>query len=300
MGQEDTGTKEAKQGGEEDVEMGEGGEEAVGKGTKTKKGKTSRKGKERATEETEGGEEEGDMAEKTGEGVGTGMKEKKAKKGKERATEKEGKKGSEGSEGSEGEEMREMKRVGASATTDAMDTVCNDAIIGYCRLNLFKPPAPLRFGLYNKRELMESQAKKFAMTMGAVRPFARGNMLPIVIAKEDVEEECYRLIPNVEKAPFLKLKPGVAERKGYQLKFAGGRHRYRAMELLVQKSKDTLKDLQSKITETDKKMKEEKTGENKREALEKKKEELQEQQRAERGVENMLSVWGVVLYEESE
>ena len=59
VGQQGTGTKEWNEAGEEDVEMGEGGEEVVGKGMKMKKEKKLKKEKEQAMEEMEGGEEEG-------------------------------------------------------------------------------------------------------------------------------------------------------------------------------------------------------------------------------------------------
>ena len=46
--------------------------------------------------------------------------------------------------------------------------MCNNTIFGYCRVNLFEPPAPLVFGTFNKRLLVEAQAKKFAANMGPV------------------------------------------------------------------------------------------------------------------------------------
>ena len=112
-----------------------------------------------------------------------------------------------------------------------MDMVCNNAIFGYCRVNLFEPPALLVFRTFNKHLLVEAQAKKFAANMGPVRPFMWSNMLLLVISKEDMDDACYRLSLNVEKAPFLKLKAAVAERNGYGLKFAGGRHHHWAMQI---------------------------------------------------------------------
>lgn len=56
-------------------------------------------------------------------------------------------------------------------------------------------------------------------------------MLPLVISKEDMDDACYWLSPNVEKALFLKLKVAMAERNGYGLKFAGGWHRHWAMQI---------------------------------------------------------------------
>ena len=56
-------------------------------------------------------------------------------------------------------------------------------------------------------------------------------MLPRVISKGDVDDACYRLSLNVEKALFLKLKAAVAERNGYGLKFAGGQHRHWAIQI---------------------------------------------------------------------
>ena len=285
--------------------MGEEEVEVVGSGTKKTKGKGSKKGKERAMEETEGGEDEVEVVEKAGKGVGTGTKGNKGKKGKEGGKEKTGKggekgeeEGSEGTEGEGGEGEGERKVVVASTTIDAMDTVCNDAIFGFCRLNLFDPPAPLVFGTFNKRPLVESQAKKFAANMGPVRPFARSNMLPLVIAKEDVDEGCYKLSPNVEKAPFLKLKAGVAERIGYGLKLAGGRHRHRAMQLKRDDSKEVMTKIRDRLTEARDALKEGKGGAKNQKTLQKNIEEMEQQLEEEREVEKILSVWGVVLYEE--
>ena len=72
------------------------------------------------------------------------------------------------------------------------------------------------------------------------------------------------------------------------------------MQVLLQKSKEVRKDIQSKLVETDKKLKDGKMTEKKRETLEKKKEELEDRERIEKEVENIVSVWGAVLYEESE
>ena len=247
VGQEGTRMKKRNAGGDDDVEMGEEEVEVVGSGTKKTKGKVLKKGKERAREETEGGEDEVEMVEKAGKGVGTGTKGNKGKKGKEGAKEEMGKggekgeeEGSEGTEGEGGEEEEEWKVVVASTTIDAMDTVCNDAIFGFCQLNLFDPPVPLVFGTFNKCPLVEAQARKFAANMGPVRLFAWSNMLPLVIAKEDVDEGCYKLSPNVEKAPFLKLKGGVAERNGYGLKLTGGWHRHWAMQLKQDESRELM------------------------------------------------------------
>jgi len=98
------------------------------------------------TERNEGGEEEAEMGEDVEEEpVRTEMKGKNLRKGKERAKEKT-------SEGEEGEEEGESKGEGVVATTtiEAMDTFCNDTIFGYCRVNLFEPPAPLKFGEFNR------------------------------------------------------------------------------------------------------------------------------------------------------
>jgi hypothetical protein len=116
-----------------------------------------------------GGEVEAETAEEVEEVVVTGMKGKKSTKGKERAREEtaEGaRKGDEGLDGSDEEEEGPSKG-GASTTLQPMDTYCNSAIIGYCRVNLFAPPAPLVFGLYNKRPLVDARANKFATNIGS-------------------------------------------------------------------------------------------------------------------------------------
>ena len=133
-----------------------------------------------------------------------------------------------------------------------------------------------------------------------MRPFAWNNMLLLVILKDDVEAECYELNLNVEKAPMLKLKAGVVEKGGYGLKFAGGQHHHWAMEILQEKSKDVVMGLQDKLADKQKALGETEVGGKKHGMLEEKIEELEEKLKVEKEVETNISVWGVVLYEESE
>jgi len=241
---------------------------------------------------------EGENGEEAEVAVGTATK---GRKGKERAREVKGKGVKKGEEGSEAEEEEGTKGegVGASTTLDVMDTLCNKAIFGYCRVDLFNPPAPLHFGLFNKRPLVEAQAKKFAMTVGStnVRPFGRNNLLPLVISKEDVEAESYDLKANVEKAPMLKLKAEVVGRADYGLKLAGGRHRHRAMQMLREKSKELVIKLRDKLTEAQRGLGESEAGGKKHEKLKAKIEELEELLNVEKEVEKNVSVWGVILYD---
>jgi len=241
--------------------------------------------------------------------VGTGTKATKTTatmKGKEwakGATGKGGPKGLEGLEVLEGEEEVETKGegVGATTTIDPMDMLCNNVIFGYCHVNLFKPPAPLKFREYNKQPLVEMRVKKFVVSIGStnVHPFAQNNMLPLVISKDDVEAECYELNLNVEKAPMLKLKAGVVEKGGYGLKFAGGWHHHQAMEILQEKSKDVVTGLWDKFADKQKVLGETEVGGKKRGMLEEKIEELEAKLKGEKEVEMNISVWGMVLYEES-
>ena len=83
---------------------------------------------------------EGDERKETEEGKGTGNR-----GNREGREERRGRVGRVG-----GRSNGREKRVGVSATTDPMDTACNNAVIGHCCVNLFKPPAPLQFRLYNK------------------------------------------------------------------------------------------------------------------------------------------------------
>jgi len=175
-----------------------------------------------------GAEEEDEEEEKVEETVGPVHGTKKGTKGKERETRKTKKaKGKEDSgvdgEGEEDEGEMEVEGQGGSTKAEPLDALCNEAILGYCQINLFEPPAPIVFGKYNKRPLVEAKARSFAVNIGGtnVRPFAWGNMLPLVISKDDVEKECIQLKPNVEKAPFLKLKVDLAVWWDYGLKFAG-------------------------------------------------------------------------------
>jgi hypothetical protein len=212
---------------------------------------------------------------------------KKGGKGKERekratretqkvkGRENSGSDGADEGEGEEGQGKASEEGQGASAKLEPMDTVCNDAIFGYCPIDLFSPPAPIIFGRYNKRPLVEAKARSFAINVGGtnVRPFARNNMLPLVISKADVEAECYQL---------------------------GGRHRYRAMEILREKSAEIVTTLKDKLADTRRGMKK-MEGQGKRHANAVEKiEELEKRLKAEKEVEENLSVWGVILYEEGE
>jgi len=144
---------------------------------------------------------------------------------------------------------------------------------------------------------VEERAKKFATTIGStnVRPFTWNNMLPLVISKDNVDKECYELNPNVEKAPFLKLKGEVGG-----LRFAGGRHHHRAMEILREKSKDVVTGLRDKLSEARRMLEGTEAGGKKHEKLQARIKDLLQTLEVEKEVEMNLSVWGIVLYDEGE
>jgi hypothetical protein len=89
-----------------------------------------------------------------------------------------------------------MEGVGVTAEVNPLDAYCNKAIFSYCRLDLLKPPKPLKFGIWNDRPLQEKQAKTFATTISntSFRPFAHGNLLPLVIERRYVDAECVQII----------------------------------------------------------------------------------------------------------
>jgi len=254
-------------------------------------------------------EEEDEEEEKVEEMVGPVRGMKKGSKGKERETQKMKKmKKAKGKEDSgvdaldEGEGEMEVEGQGGSTKVELLDTLCNEAILGYCQINLFEPPAPIMFRKYNKCLLAEVKARSFAVNIGGtnVRPFVRANMLPLVILKDDIEKECIQLKPNVEKAPFLKLKVDLAVQPDYGLKFVGGRHRYQAMEILKEKSEEIVRTLKDKWVEVENGLKK-LEGQGKRHAnVLEKIEELKNSVKVEQEVAATVSVWGVVLYDEGE
>jgi len=259
-------------------------------------------------------EEEDEEEEKVEETVGPVCGMKKGSKGKEREMQKTKKtkkaKGKEDSgmdtldegEGEEDEGEMEVEGQGGSTKVEPLDALCNEAILGYCWINLFELPVLIVFGKYNKHPLVEVKARSFAVNIGGmnVQPFVWANMLPLVISKDDVEKECIQLKPNVEKAPFLKLKVDLAVRPDYGLKFVGGQHRYWAMEILKEKSEEIVRMLKDKLVEVENGLKKlEGQGKRHANALEKI-EELKNSVKVEQEVAATVSVWGVVLYDEGE
>jgi hypothetical protein len=187
-----------------------------------------------------------------------------------------------------------MEEEEALPTTEVnqLDTVCNQSVIAICKMNIFDPPAEIVFGTWNQRELVEKEAMKLATEMTATKfsPFGMANLLPLVINKNALEASCMKTDANVEAAPMLELTE-AAKAAGTKLLFAGGRHRKRATEILLQKSKTAIAEIEeliSKTKETTKKGKEDKVA-NLEGMLEREKE-----------LKGVLGVWGIIVYDEGE
>jgi hypothetical protein len=189
--------------------------------------------------------------------------------------------------------------VGVTTEVNPLDTYCNQAIFSYCRLDVLKPPAPLKFGTWNDRPLLEKQAKSFATQISntTFRPFAQGNLLPIIVERKYIDPACLQMNPNTEMAPILRLSAEALDDPKFELKLAGGRHRRRATEILREQSKarvlklrDSISDVRMKMKEADEKNKKLDKFEDKLRGLEKMLEE-------ERQVEKTISMWGVILYD---
>jgi hypothetical protein len=237
---------------------------------------------------------------------------KKGGDGKEKGTVQKGKKGKkavdaevievDSGEEDEKEEKRGIKAAMATTKLDPMDTHCNGSIISYSRMNIFKPPAKIVFGTWNRRVLVESRAKTFAQNIGykSVRPFGLGNLLPLVIDKKYVDPACLSMNPDTEKAPFLKLTTEAQDMPNFELRFAGGQHRYRAMEILREKSIATVTMLKDRISDEQAALEGLEAEDKKRATLIKKIEDLESLLETEMGVERIVSVWGVIVYDAGE
>jgi hypothetical protein len=198
------------------------------------------------------------------------------------------------------DEDEENVLVGAVTTeVNPLDTFCNEAIFGYCRLDILKPPAALKFGTWNNRPLQEKQAKLFAMQIGntSFRPFAQGNLLPLIIDKRHVDPECIRMNPSTEIAPFLKLSAEAMGDPDFELRLAGGRHRRRATEILREQSKTRVTKLRDGIADAKGKLKDLEGKKTRTEKMEEKIRGMEKVLEEEKRVEETISIWGVILYE---
>jgi hypothetical protein len=76
------------------------------------------------------------------------------------------------------------------------------------------------------------------------------NMIPLVIRKEHLDSKCLNSGSlNAAEAPFLTLNSeGLKESS---IKVAGGRHRFRAVELETERLSSEIKRLESKIRDDD-------------------------------------------------
>jgi hypothetical protein len=191
------------------------------------------------------------------------------------------------------EDEEEMEMGGTTTTINRMDTICNEAIITICRIDIQNPPAPIDFGEWNKRSLDEKEAKKLASEMIKSRfgPFAYGNMLPLIIKREKLDPSCIKKTLDAEAAPLLRLTEEALE-EGITLQLAGGRHRLRATEILRERSLKMIGALENKIAAL-------------KEAEKKGKKEgvighLERMHAEERALYCRLGVWGVIVYDEGE
>jgi hypothetical protein len=201
--------------------------------------------------------------------------------------------------GDEDDDEGVVEGLGVTAEVNPLDAYCNTAIFSYCRIDILQPPAPLKFGTWNDRPLLEKQAKTFATQISntSFRPFAHGNLLPLVIGREYVDSSCVEMNPNAAEAPFLKLTSVAVRDKKFELQFAGGRHRRRATELLREQSKARITKLRDGIAEARTKIKE---GEEKNKRVDKWEEKVRALERSlgeEKNLEETISIWGVILYD---
>jgi hypothetical protein len=220
-------------------------------------------------------------------------------KGKAVEVEEEGAEGDDVAEGAddeadedyiEGKDADIEKLQGLTTERNPLDTLCNQAIIAICRINILKPPVPMVFGTWNQRPLRESEAKKLAKEMEFTKfsPFNQSNLLPLIISPMALQPSCVHKDLDAESAPLLELTEEVIA-KGQKLQFAGGRHRLRATQLLHEKAQGKLSKLQDKLNKL-------RDAEGKEDKVESVEQLLQKEQEA----MEQLGLWGVLVYDEGE
>ncbi|KAM6490950.1 hypothetical protein JOM56_013570 [Amanita muscaria] len=209
----------------------------------------------------------------------------------------------EGKESGDDEEDEDDFEEGARTRTterNKLDTICNQAILAICRLNVLHPPRPLRFGVWNSRPLDEVKTTDLlnAISKSELRPFATTNLLALIIEKEALDPSCMKKDPNAEEAPFLKLTQ-EAQNSDMELTFAGGRHRMEVTSRLEQKSAAAIARLQEQIeVQTHKKevavQKSKPT-----DTIEERITRLEEELKGEQEVRDSIGIWGVIVYDKA-
>ncbi|KAM6490054.1 hypothetical protein JOM56_014097 [Amanita muscaria] len=209
----------------------------------------------------------------------------------------------EGKESGDDEEDEDDIEEGARTRTterNKLDTICNQAILAICRLNVLHPPRPLRFGVWNSRPLDEVKTTDLlnAISKSELRPFATTNLLALIIEKEALDPTCMKKDPNAEEAPFLKLTQ-EAQNSDMELTFAGGRHRMEVTSRLEKKSAAAIARLQEQIeVQTHKKevavQKLKPT-----DTIEERITRLEEELKGEQEVRDTIGIWGVIVYDKA-
>ncbi|KAM6489100.1 hypothetical protein JOM56_015414 [Amanita muscaria] len=215
--------------------------------------------------------------------------------------EKEGKEGG-GDEAVDEDDEDEFEEGVRTTTTERnkLDTICNQAIIAICRLNILHPPRPLKFGHWNSRPSDEVKTTDLlnAISKSELRPFATGNLLALIIDKDALDPSCMKKDPNAEEAPFLKLTER-AKNSEMELTFAGGRHRTEVTARLEQKSAAAIAKLQDQIEV----QKHKKAGAEEKlkptEPIEARITRLEEELKAEQEVRDTIGIWGIIVYDKA-
>jgi hypothetical protein len=228
----------------------------------------------------------------------------KAKEQEQEAEEKDEDQEGEGKDEEVDEEDEDDFEEGVRTRTterNKLDTICNQAILAICRLNVLHPPRPLRFGVWNSRPLDETKTTDLlnAISKSELRPFATSNLLALIIDKEALDPSCMKKDPNAEEAPFLTLTE-EAKNSEMELTFAGGRHRMEVTARLEQKSAAAIARFQDQI-EVQKHKKEVALEKAKpTDTIEERITRLEEEMKVEQEVRDTIGIWGVIVYDKGE
>jgi hypothetical protein len=200
----------------------------------------------------------------------------------------------EGEGSSDGEGGMDVEEVGG---VDALDVGAAEAVISVNRINLIDVDVTLRFGMWNRRPLVENRVLDLRKTMKSqnFRPFRPANLIPLIISRDALDPECVNpSYTNVHSAPLLKLS---STNPPSEILVAGGQHRYHAVKGAVKEADETIARLKETLErEAGKELK----GEEAREKRVERIREIESRIKQQETFRNSIKYWGVVVYDMGE
>jgi len=167
----------------------------------------------------------------------------------------------------------------------------NRAIFGFARVDLLRPLRPINQGEFNQRPINKKAVDQLVQNMETVGVHSDrySTAIPLLANPDDIDPSSLLLdITKISQAKDLVLsEKGEADVKSFSA--AGGRHRTKALEIVVERVDKEMKGIQDRINNT--KKRESSKGKAKLERL---REELKKCKAKKAG----LRKWTVILYDE--